>query len=103
MPRIEDFVWRFKLDKTGLKPENTTDPKVRMVRQQIQNLLNLVFLFQDNRRLRPTFFSFIGDSKVYQIFEDEADHRNKPSLPGSKNILKETGTNCEENKGQADS
>lgn len=80
MSAKENFVWRFKLDKTECKLESTNAAKVRMVRQQIQNLLNLVLLLQDGKRLRPSSFSFIGDSRIYQIFEDEGNIERKTPL-----------------------
>lgn len=99
----EDFVWRFSLNKTRLRRKNTADLKIQMVRQQVQNLLNLIYLFQNGKRLRPTSFSFIGDRRVYQIFEGEERPSNSSRLDESRAHVQRIRAKHETNKSQTDS
>jgi len=70
-----DYIWRFKLDPEKVQISRD-DAFVDLFRSQLQDLLKIVVLTKNGKRVRVDAFRFINDmEKEYKIFEDRQRNR----------------------------
>ena len=65
----KDYVFRYGLEPDGKRRAVYPDPLVEMIREQLENMLNIVIPVEGQREVRVDGFKLLSDRKrIYRIF-----------------------------------